>query len=455
MDAAPTVEASFAINDPVTRRRARWALAALAAIRGWRLAAPRSGDGAAGPAAYGVAIGVGCEGARITIPYDPHQWQFTREAPDAGRDPLAYTFWWLARVEERVAREASDDQAFDEHGRFLAAAAAGPIGIDVRPVDELAARVLAALDPVPHWPAEHSCAIALTHDIDVPWRWTQRGLRRAARALLNHARCGELRAAGRMACALVAAPAWKLVRSDPWLNARTIARMERQHGATSTSYMITGHHDPYDGDGETYRRVARRYVREVLRSGGEIGLHGSYTTSTMPGRLASERAAAQELAEVPVVSHRYHYLRHAPEHAWPELAAVGFSSDASLGYAEASGFRSGTAFPYIAWDFAREEPLDLFIIPMSLMDATLEPRYSGIAPERAAARDLVVQYVDELATRGGGASVIWHNDKLRGADQRPWTRLYEVLLARGAERGAWMAPTGEITQWWRSRFGDI
>ncbi|MCZ4496690.1 MAG: hypothetical protein JWM25_1273, partial [Thermoleophilia bacterium] len=84
---------------PALRARAIWAAEALLARAGvahWELVDSASD-------------------VDLAFPHDPAQWSFTWDrAPNADADPLAFTFWWLARVEERLAPE----ECFDEHGRF-------------------------------------------------------------------------------------------------------------------------------------------------------------------------------------------------------------------------------------------------------------------------------------------------------------------------------------------------
>ena len=144
---APTIRASLAIEHDSIRPKAAWALETLASRRGWRLVVSDD-DHARRPAAYGVEIGVGCEGSWLSIPFDAAQWQFTRAEPDATRDPLACAFWWLARVEEQLAHQSGDTGAFDEHGRFCSVAAAVAPGVSVLPVDDLAHSLLGELEMV-------------------------------------------------------------------------------------------------------------------------------------------------------------------------------------------------------------------------------------------------------------------------------------------------------------------
>ena len=358
--------------------RARWALGVLlrTADVAWREVAPGSR----------AAVGYGTAGRRLTLPHDAGAWAPSPSPPAAAHDPAAQAFWWLARVEEGAELAGPGDH--DAHGRFAfaASALAALPGHLPAPVDDAAATLRDALGlRRRRWPGDAPFALALTHDIDTPWRYTVAGLRAIAlrgAAAARHRRGVDARSA---AAALAAAPVHLARRSDPWSNADAIAGLERAHGASSTSYLLAGGEAPEDGDVVARRRGTPRYARAALACGGHVGLHGSYRASIEPRRVADERAAAAAAAGVPVdaiVDHRYHYLRHAPRTAWRDLAAAGFTSDASLGYAERPALRAGTSWPYPAWDAVAERPLPLVVVPLALMDATLEPRYLDVDPAR-------------------------------------------------------------------------
>lgn len=468
---------AIATTDPSLRRRAAWALQCLLAPLDltWHLVeapadvtAEGSTDGPApaegstdGPAegstdvsvdgpAGAPDIGYGCPGRLLTLAHEPAAWRFTCVAP-RGDDILAHTFWYLARVEELLAYDQPDPTAFDEHGRFRAAASvlagADPASA---PVDRHVLEIADTLGVAPAaWPDDHCFAVALTHDIDLPMRWNRQGIRRAVRSLRADLRARRIRPALRATADLLfVAPLARPLGRDPYRNALAIGIREAELGARSTSYLIAAHNHPADGDGASYARVRRAIARDVIDGGGVVGLHGSYTSSTTPGRLAAEREALSGETGRRLNDHRFHYLRHVPHLAWPELAAAGLRSDASLGYAEQPGFRSGCSWPYLAWNHAVDCPLDLVIVPLALMDATLEPRYlDALASGPAIAESLYAH----AATHGSGFSLLWHNDKLLSADAAPWNDLYWQLLAAANEAGAWLTDTGSIADHWRTR----
>jgi peptidoglycan/xylan/chitin deacetylase (PgdA/CDA1 family) len=338
------------------------------------------------------------------------------ERPDG--DELAEAFFHLTRVEERGGPR-------DEHGRFPAAASC------LDPLDPPLERLRSRLGVQPPRFGDARFAVCLTHDVDVPWRWTRIGVLGSAARVKEHALGRRGGAALREARALAGVPVHKLRGTDPNWRFDRILALERERGARSTFFVMGGHAHRADGASpEAYARLRPRLV-ETLRAAAEIGLHGSYTAATDPDRLRQEKEALEELAG-PVAGHRYHYLRVNPADNLAPLDDLGFSYDTSLGFPDAIGFRAGIARPFRPWDFARDAPLDLVEIPLAVMDASFEDRYLGLSARQAQPR--IEKLLDRAAEHGGAFAVLWHTDRFDRGTSGGWDRLYAWLIDAVHER---------------------
>ena len=366
------------------------------------------------------------------IPYDARAWEQVERGERPDGDDLALAFWHLARLEERGAKR-------DGHGRASADAAHFDL---LRPPLEQLRRKL-RLEP-PRWQGARF-AVALTHDVDVPWRWTRIGVRGAAARLKQHAVAGRMGSAYREARALAAVPAHKVRGTDPNWRFERILRLERSRGVRSTFFVLAGHNHPADGPApEAYERLRPQLVSTVLEGGAEVGLHGSYTAAEDPARLEEEKRALEALAG-PVRGQRYHYLRVDPHANLAPLERLGFRYDSSLGFAEAPGFRAGIAQPFRPWSLELDRPLDLLELPLAVMDVTYsEERFLGV-PSRAAAKRLD-GFLDQAAKQGGGFAVLWHTDKFDPSSSKGWDRLYLRLLEAVRHRGGVCLSAGELAE---------
>jgi peptidoglycan/xylan/chitin deacetylase (PgdA/CDA1 family) len=352
---------------------------------------------------------------------DTDAWRQVDEGRRPHGDELAEAFFHLARVEELSGPR-------DEHGRFPSGASClDPLD---PPLERLRRRL--GVEP-PRWQGARF-AVALTHDVDSPWKWTRIGVRGAAARLKAHVRQRDARGARHEARALARMPLHKLRGTDPNWRFEAIVAGERERGARSTFFVLAAHRDRHDGAAPaTYARLRPRLVETLLGVGAEVGLHGSYLAAETDAFLAEEKAELEALAG-PVAGQRFHYLRLDARRHPAALARLGFRYDSTLGFADTIGFRGGIAQPFRPWDLDADRAVDLVEIPLAVMDATLaESRYLGVSAGDAERR--LVGLLDHAAEHGGAFAVLWHPDRYDAATARGWDRLYFGLLDAVRERG--------------------
>ena len=358
------------------------------------------------------------------VPYDAAAWEQVARGERPAGDDLADAFFHLARVEELNAPR-------DEHGRFRAEWSC------LDPLDPPLERLRRALGLT-----EKTFTVALTHDVDTPWRWTRIGVRGAAARLKRNVLQARLGPAVREATALAAAPVHRARGTDPNWRFHQIVAEERRRGARgSTFFVLAGHHDPHDGPTpDTYDELRPRLVATIKNAGAEVGLHGSYTAADDPARLAAERAELESLAG-PIDGHRYHYLRGDPHR---NITNLPFRYDTTLGFPDAVGFRAGIARPFRPWDLEHDGPADVLEIPLAAMDATLaEERYLGLSAKRAEPR--LTALLDWAAANGGAFAILWHPDRFDPLTSGGWDRLYSRVLEGIRERGGVCMSAAELS----------
>lgn len=364
------------------------------------------------------------------LPYRAEAWEQVEAGELPQDDDLAAAFFHLARIEEV-------DAPRDPHGRFFAASSR------LDPLDPPLERLRRELGlPAPQYRGA-TFAVALTHDVDVPWRWTGIGMHGAAARLKGHVLARRPGPALHEARGLARVPLHKLRGSDPNWRFPEIVAEENAHGARSTFFVMAGHGHRADGAApESYDRLRPRLVETLVETGAEVGLHGSYLAAEDLDRLARERALLAQL-DGPLVGHRYHYLRVDPHRNLVPLVDVGFRYDTSLGFPDALGFRAGIAHPFRPWDLERNRPADLVEVPLAVMDATLaEERYEGLSAEAAKPRLLAL--LDWAAEHGGGFSILWHPERFDAPSSRGWDRLYFDVIDAVRERGGICVSGGEL-----------
>lgn len=377
-------------------------------------------------------IGANDLGFGDDVPYIEAAWEQIDRGERPVGDDLAEAFFHLARLEERGAER-------DLHGRFPAAATC--LDLLDPPLDRLRRRL--GIEP-PRWGGARF-AVALTHDVDVPWRWTKPGTRAGARRLKDATLARDGSRALREARGLAEVPLHRLRGTDPNFSFSRIVELERSRGAASTFFVLADHRVVQDGPApEAYERLRPRVVETLLDLGAEIGLHPSYTAAFDPGRIAGEKAELERLGANPR-GVRYHYLRVDPHVNLAPLAELGFAYDTSLGYGGAPGFRAGIAHPFRPWDVEHDRPLDLVEIPLAAMDVTFaEERYLGLSVKEAERRLLAL--LDGAVEHGGGFSILWHTDRFDPATSGGWDRLYARVIDAVQARGGVCLPARVLAE---------
>jgi peptidoglycan/xylan/chitin deacetylase (PgdA/CDA1 family) len=364
------------------------------------------------------------------LPYSETAWR----AVDAGRRPqgndLAEAFFHLARIEERNGPR-------DEHGRFPVSATC------LDPLDPPLERLRRRLGVEPRRWGGARFAVALSHDVDIPWRWTRRGVRLGAGRLKAAVRGRNGAAAWREARGLAGAPVHRARGTDPNFSFERIVDIEQSRGASSVFFLLAAHRVVQDGPApDDYDRLRPRVVETLLELRAEIGLHASYTAALDSSLIAEEKAELERLGAT-LHGQRYHYLRVDPHRNLAPLAELGLAYDSSLGFGGAPGFRAGIAHPFCPWDFEHDRPLDLVEIPLAVMDVTLaEARYLGLSVKEAERRLLAL--LDWAAEHGGAFSMLWHTDRFDPATAGGWDRLYARLIDAIHERGGVCVPAREL-----------
>ena len=366
------------------------------------------------------------------LPYSAEAWEQVERGDRPDGDDLAEAFFHLARVEER-------NGARDEHDRFRAASSClDPLD---PPVERLRARL--GLEP-PRWGGARF-AVALTHDVDVPWKWTRKGVKGAAARAKNDLKGGRYGTGLRELRGLAGAAVHKARGSDPYWSFDRILADERRAQASSTFFLLADHAHEFDGGAaEEYERLRPRLVETLQDGKAEVGLHGSYAAAADAQRIADEKQRLERLSG-PVQGQRYHYLRVDPHRNLGPLEAAGFAYDSSLGFGDAIGFRAGIAHPFRPWDFERDAPYDLIEVPLAAMDVTLSAeRYLNLSADEAGARLRVL--LDWAERNGGGFAVLWHSEQYDSALLPGWDVLYRRLLDDVRARGGVCVQAGALAE---------
>jgi hypothetical protein len=353
-------------------------------------------------------------------------------------DIVAAAFFMLSRWEETVV------PIRDPHDRFPATASvAYRQGFLDRPiVDEYALILREWLKVVlPGWkPKPCVFSVKLSHDIDHIYQFQNwyAAVYTVGGDLLR--RRSPMRAwrTVRDALAQVVLPA----QTDYVRRIYYLADLSREYGLDNDAfYFMADGPDRSECGYAPKLPVVSRCIKDLRERGFEIGLHPGYDTFQNPERLAEEKARLDAILGETRYGGRQHFLRFQAPDTWRHWEQVGMTYDSTLTYADHEGFRCGTCYPFRPFDVGQNRELDLWEVPLIVMDGTLRD-YRKLTAKQGEMRVL------ELAQRcrhvGGTFTLLWHNSSLDG-EWRPWGEMYQrVTRSLAGMQGGMRSRTGVV-----------
>ncbi|MEI6683672.1 MAG: polysaccharide deacetylase family protein [Bacteroidota bacterium] len=351
------------------------------------------------------------------------------------QDIIASAFYLLSGWQEHFCTE------FDRYGRFpYGLSLQKKLGITGIPIVnyyfDILKTVMEQASGKPFTPVSWSgkpYALCLTHDIDsCESAWLQ-GSRHALKK-------GNL-----FTPFLLVAK--KLLGRDGWFNFSEIVELETRYGANSTFFFLVTPLPAMGIKNADYRFSRRKFTlvqHLITGSGSEVAIHGSAGTSTDSSRLKAELTGFR----LPVKGNRFHFLLYSPSFSGKTIEDTGLNYDASLGFAEETGFRNSFCFPFKPWDIQHDRPFRHTEIPLVLMDGTLQ-KYLGLQPAQAPLH--TGPLFDEVRKFGGCMTVLWHNTHFSAYKYPGWKEVYIKTLEKGAMENAAMLSCSSLLDMYAAR----
>jgi len=331
-------------------------------------------------------------------------------------DILSSTFFMLSRWEELQSNQ------FDNHGRFPAQqSVAYTYEFLERPiVDEYAAIFAMWLSVLrPEWrPMWRKPTYHISHDIDVVRRspTITKTIKNAGADILKYRSPTQLR---RTLRALHQPTA-----DEYFYRIGYLADLSQKYGLSSEFYFMatepSGHDNGYNPD---TKPLAKLY-RDLDSANHVVGFHPGYHTFNNVERLIEEKQRLENAVGQRLTNGRQHFLRFRASNTWKHWYEAGLKLDSTLGYAEFSGFRAGTSFPFQPFDIRQDQLIPLIEVPLIVMDVSLIG-YRRLLPTQAFAT--AEKLLDRVYKVGGNFSLLWHNTSFWGRWQ-PYVWVYEDLL---------------------------
>lgn len=371
-----------------------------------------------------------------------------------GGDIVASAFFCLSRYEEVY----DSAEVLDSYGGLSAKGSImGSMGILDRPiVDEYADDLGRAIGELlgkngaplsrPSWNG-HSFAVVITHDVDQLAKYSSytKPFRTLASLSLRY---GEYKATFQTANEFMRIRWCKSPDPYEYKIFKNIHEVHDRLGFRSAYYFLVGGDHPHDiNHVDMDSKISRRVLDFLENEGYEIGFHPSFEAFLDEEQFCEQLKLLRSLCRTDVIGGRQHFLKFAVPSTWRLWEKNGLLYDSTLGFADCPGFRCGTCFPFKPFDLRNKCVLDLWELPLTVMDQTLRDRLLGnMKVDDAFA--FVCSLMERVKSVNGIFVLLWHPSYFDDVSYPSWSRMYVNLLEYAKELGAYIGPPREILKEW-------
>lgn len=324
----------------------------------------------------------------------------------------------------------------DERGRVAGKSSwLALVGMLELPIVEVYARLLKRLLPY-EVSARSPCApldskVYVTCDVDRPFDSGLYSPGRIAKRLVRNlflerrweAAAGTIRTVSR-----ILSNGWL---ADPNNTFDYMMSVSERLGLKIAFYFICRRDDGIDAEYDVFSTKMQGLLRSIAERGHSIGIHGSYASQCVPGRLSDEVSVFRRTVEsagcaVSRVEGRQHYLRWDPLLGPGVVESAGVETDLTLGFHDCIGFRRGLCRPFKLFDLASWQVSNVIERPLIAMDSSVvESDYSSVTEMHETYLEAFSSPAKWCREVGGEFVLLWHNSFLKTPGHR---RLYEAVL---------------------------
>ncbi len=166
-------------------------------------------------------------------------------------------------------------------------------------------------------------------------------------------------------------------------------------------------------------------IQKLLSENCEVGVHGTFNSYNNLQKLTDLKLKLQKTTNVRDIGIRQHFLRCEAPKTQEYQAKAGYSYDTTLGFAEHEGFRNSYCLPFKLFDFENNEMIDLWEIPLTVMDGTL---FNYRELNFTQAEQSIKNLKTEIEKFNGVFTLLWHNDYFDEVENKGITNFYRNTL---------------------------
>lgn len=195
---------------------------------------------------------------------------------------------------------------------------------------------------------------------------------------------------------------------DPYWTFNKIIDIEKKNDFYSSFYFMASDNSDPDFRYDVSDQKAEKLINELEVYGCEIGYHGSLSSYNNERIMNIEKKRLDSMVSKKPYGCRQHYLKFKVPFTWRYQFQSGILYDTTMSFADHEGFRCGICFPFKPYDILDDKVLDIWEIPLLIMEGTLQsPIYRNLTPEEGLKS--IFSIIETVKRYNGVFTILWHN----------------------------------------------
>lgn len=215
-------------------------------------------------------------------------------------------------------------------------------------------------------------------------------------------------------------------KKDPYNTFDYMIDMEKGYSFKSSFYFMCGGNSEFDNFYNINDIKIVNLIKQLENYGFEVGCHCSFNSYKNFEMLKEEKDKLDNIVKIKTCGCRQHFLRFKAPYTWRIQEKAGLLYDTTLSFADAEGFRCGTCFPFKPYDLLENRILDVWEIPLILMEGSLQnSNYRAYKPEKGL--EETKKLIDTVRKHKGVFTMLYHNSSFEPMWEG-WKETYECTM---------------------------
>lgn len=213
---------------------------------------------------------------------------------------------------------------------------------------------------------------------------------------------------------------------DPYWAFQYLIDIEKKYKFCSSFYFMASEASDPDYRYDINDSIVRGLIHQLEDCGCEIGYHGSILSYNNKALMDAEKTRIDGVVCKKPYGSRQHYLKFQVPVTWRYQSELGILYDTTLSFADYEGFRCGMCLPFKPFDILEGKVLDIWEIPLLVMEGTLQSSmYRNLSPEDALKN--IIRLIETVKKHQGVFSVLWHNSSF-DYNWEGWSTVFEETM---------------------------